>query len=60
MNEYSRLSKAIESYEEHKPHHQYTVSWICDRIDWCWKWKRITETQMEELSSRISEVLKWQ
>lgn len=54
---YTQLDKAIKSYEDYKPYHQYTVDWICDRIEWCWKWRKITEEQMQELVDRICYVM---
>lgn len=58
MDWYSKLNKALESYENHKPWHDKSVEWICDRIDWCWKWKKITKDQMEELADRAVKVIR--
>ena len=59
MNKYyEEINKAILQYEEHKPYHDKSISWICDRIDWCWKWRKITKIEMEELADRICEVMK--
>lgn len=55
---YSEIDKALKSYEEYKPYHQYSIDWITDRIDWCWKFKKITEDQMTELADRIIKVMK--
>lgn len=30
-----------------------TILWIVDRISWCWKWRKITKEQMEELAERV-------
>ena len=57
--EYNKISKVIEEYECFNPFPSKTIDWICDRIDWAWKWKRITEEQMEELTDRITEVMKY-
>lgn len=54
---YKQIDTAIRSYEEYKPYHQLTIDQITDKIDWCWKWKKITEGQMEELVNRIIKVM---
>lgn len=54
---YKQIDTAIRSYEEYKPYHQLTIDQITDKIDWCWKWKKITEGQMEELVDRIIKVM---
>lgn len=56
-NYYKEIDKAIKSYEDYKPYHPYNTEWICNRIDWCWKWRKITKIQMEELCDRITKVL---
>lgn len=28
---------------------------VCQKIEWCWKWKRITEDQMEDLSQKATK-----
>ena len=57
-NYYKELDEALKSYEEHKRWHEKSFDWICDRIDWCWKWRKITEEQMEELTGRVVKYLK--
>ncbi len=54
---YIQLDNAIKSYEEYKPYHQYDTEWICNRIEWCWKWKHITEQEMEKFVDRICKVM---
>lgn len=56
-NYYRQIDNAIKSYEECKPSHEFKIEWICDRIAWCWKFRHITEEQMEELCDRIIEVM---
>lgn len=55
---YKELDAALKSYEENKPYHTKDIDWICNKIDWCWKWKNITEEQMKELAERATKVLK--
>lgn len=54
---YKQIDNALRSYEEYKPYHQYSIDWITDRIDWCWKFRKITEDQMEELANRAIEIM---
>ncbi len=54
---YDEIDKALQSYENYKPYHTRKIEWISDRICWCWKWKKITEEQMEELCDRVIKVL---
>ena len=55
---YSQIDEALISYENHKPYHTKPIDWICDRIDWAWKWRKITEKEMIELAERATNVLK--
>lgn len=54
---YREIDKALKSYEKYKPYHQHSIDWITDKIDWCWKWKKITEGQMIELADRAVKIL---
>ena len=57
MDCYGKLDKAISQWENWRPVKQYSVEWICDRIAWAFKWKKITEKQMNELSGRMIYIL---
>lgn len=57
MKYYKEIDSALKSYENFKPYHEKDIDWICNRIDWCWKWKKITEAQMKELAERAINVL---
>ena len=54
---YSEIDKALQSYENYKPYHTRNIEWISNRICWCWKWRKITKEQMEELCDRVIKVL---
>ena len=54
---YAEIDKALQSYEYCKSWHDKTIDWICNRIDWCWIFKHITENQMEELADRVCKVM---
>lgn len=54
---YLEINKALQSYEDFKPWHDKTLDWIASRIDGAWKWRKITQSQMEELTDRICKIL---
>ena len=54
---YAEIDKALRSYENNKPWHDKSIEWICGRIDWCWKFRHMTEKQMEELVERVCAVM---
>lgn len=54
---YSEIDKALQSYENYKPYRTRNIEWISNRISWCWKWRKITREQMEELCDRVIKVL---
>lgn len=53
---YTELDTALEAYEKHKPWHPMSMDKITDRISWCWKWRKITKEQMEELADRAIKI----
>ena len=57
MKYYEQINKAIQDYEQGKSWHDKNIEWICNRIDWCWKWRKITEEQKNELADRICKVM---
>jgi len=54
---YKEINDALISYEEFKSYHQHSIDWITDRIDWCWKFRKITKDQMEELCDRVIKII---
>lgn len=56
---YTQIDKALKSYEDCKLYHTLSIDWICDRITWCYKWKKISEQQMHELTGRACEILEY-
>lgn len=54
---YNEIDKVLQSYECYKPYHLRSLEWICNRIDWCWKWKKINEQEKNELCNRVIVVL---
>lgn len=57
INYYEQINNAIKSYEDCKPYHKYSIEWITDRIDWCWKFRKISSEQLTELSNRIINIM---
>jgi len=58
MNKYcEQIEKALWSYENCKPYHPRSIEWICNRINWCWKWKKISQEEMENFADRIVKVM---
>jgi len=55
-NYYSEIDKVVTEYENHKLYHIKNIYWAADRVDWAWKWRKITEEEMEELSDRITKI----
>lgn len=53
---YKEISDALSQYENYK-YREHSTDWICDRIDWCWKFRKITDKQMMELCDRIVAVM---
>lgn len=51
-NYYEEINKALKSLESYCPYPTKDIYWVCDRIDWAWKWRKITREQMEELADR--------
>ena len=58
MNKYyDEINKVLTEYENYKPYHSRDIHWACNRIGWCWQWKKITKKQMIELANRATEIL---
>ena len=55
--EYKKISDYLRQYEEHKPWKEKNIDWICDRIEWAYHWRKISHTQMEELTDRACLIL---
>ena len=53
---YEQINRILISYEEYKSFHDKTMDWVASRIDWCWKWRKITKEQMEELADRATKI----
>lgn len=56
MKYYEEIDRVLKQYENYAPYYSKDMSWVADRIDWCWKWRKITKEQMEELADRAIKV----
>ena len=56
-NYYKEIDEALKTYEEFKPWHTKDIDWICNRIDWCWKFHHITNEQRADFSERACKIL---
>lgn len=56
-SEYQKISEYLREYEDCKPYKQKDIHWICDRIDWAWHWRKITQLQKDELCDRACFIL---
>ncbi len=54
---YNEIDTELKRYEEYRPYKTKTMDWICNRIDWAYKWGKITKDQMEELAGRVCDYL---
>lgn len=55
-NFYQELDKRIQDYEKGPTNRSADLYQIAYKIDWCWKFKKITEKQMNELCDRVTNI----
>lgn len=53
---YKEIDTCLTRLEQNK-YTIHTIDWCVSRIDWAWKWRKITRHQMEELSDRCCAIL---
>ena len=52
--------KEIDTELIHLENNQYSrrsIEWISNRIDWCWKFRKIKDEQLTELTERVIKLL---
>ena len=54
---YGEIDEALQRLENFK-YVTHDIHWCANRIDWCWKFRHITEEQKNELCDRAIVVLK--
>lgn len=61
VNDYAaQINNALREYEDcedYRHYKQHSIDWICNRIDWCWKFRKITEQQMNQFCDRVCEIM---
>ena len=53
---YSEINKELLCHEENR-YSRRSIEWISDRIDWCWKFRKIKDKQLTELTERVIKLL---
>ena len=57
MNKYEiTIDKALKEYEDHKPYKQHELMWIIDRIEWCFKFRKIDYKSRMKFVNRVLSV----
>lgn len=56
-NYYLEIDTELKSYENFKPYHKRSIEWISNRIDWCWRFRKIKDEQLTELTERVIKIL---
>lgn len=49
---YKEIDTALKSLENYSAYPTKDIYWVCDRIAWAWKWRKINESQKDELAER--------
>ena len=60
MDYAAQINNALREYEDcedYRYYKQHSIDWICNRIDWCWKFRKITEQQMNQFCDRVCEIM---
>ena len=50
---YERLLDTLDKLENYKYTGGLDVHWCSDTISWLWKWRKISEEEMETLCDRV-------
>jgi hypothetical protein len=53
---YEEIDKVLKEYEFFHPYPAKALDWVADRIDWAWKWRKISEKEMIELAGRATKL----
>ena len=52
-----QIDKALQEYEDFAPYPQHNIEWITNRIDWAWKWRKISKELMESFCDRAIKII---
>lgn len=53
---YKMLDDILKEHENYHPLPHQDMDWVANRIDWCWRFRKITKEQMEELADRATKI----
>ena len=53
---YAEIDKHLTRLEQGK-YAMHDIDWCIKRVDWAWKWRKITKEQMDELAGRCCVLL---
>ena len=53
---YKQIDEVLSRFENCKPICGLKMGWVTRRIDWCWKFRKITREQFDELVERAIAV----
>lgn len=56
MYRYNLLIRTLDRLEK-SMYTEVDIHWCCDTIGWLWKWKKITEEEMNVLCDRVIAIL---
>ena len=52
--EYERIKTRLDDIERGRASKQM-LHWCADRVDWAWKWRKISREEMEELANCVTK-----
>lgn len=53
---YEEIDRALREHENYRLYPPKTLEWIANRIDWAWKWRKISEKEMIDLAERTTKL----
>ena len=53
-SEYMRINNMLKDVEKGRLPIDY-LDWCAHRVDWAWKWRKISREEMEELANRVTK-----
>lgn len=57
-NYYKEIDGWVKAWEDLKPYRKdHSVDKICFKIGWCWKFRKITSSQKDELCDRMIDLM---
>ena len=53
LTEYERINRELTAHERGRGSICCNIDWIANRIEWAWKFRKITDAQKDELCDRV-------